>query len=242
MTDICGIGSTLPTFTESQYSDLITSSTTKPYITRFSNEGNPWENIINTNNEPVSTVLNDFTTKFLMRYAPAIDNLNQFKSNTNNIQQEFSNKSKLLRDSLKEEYCFYYSRYIAALKELLNATSSATIERLKTVVAALNKKLNTITLVVNKILEMRTVSIAGYHDNTKEHSLNSLNENLKLAREKLAANSERLEKQDLAADIQSSMTDYSLEKNESSRNMLAIYGFMNIVAVGMLFYLYTNVK
>lgn len=239
MTDICGIGSTLPTFTN--YTDLIPSSTTKPYITRFSNPSNPWENIINTNNEPVSAALNDFTTKFLLQYAPAFDNLNQFKVDTNNIQQQFSNKSKLLRDSVKEEYCFYYSRYIAALNALLTATASATINSLKTDVAALNKKLNTITLVVNKILEMRTASIAGYHADGAD-SLNSLNENLKLAREKLAANSERLEKQDLAADIQSSMTEYSLEKNESSRNMLAIYGFMNIVAVGMLFYLYTNVK
>ena len=69
-----------------------------------------------------------------------------------------------------------------------------------------------------------------------------MNSDLSTARTRLRENSEKLEKQDLAADIQSSMIDYSLEKNESSRNMLAIYGFMNIVAVGMLFYLYTNVK
>jgi hypothetical protein len=39
-----------------------------------------------------------------------------------------------------------------------------------------------------------------------------------------------------------SMIDYTMEKNSSSRNLLAVYGFMNIVAVGLLFYMYKAAK
>ena len=43
-------------------------------------------------------------------------------------------------------------------------------------------------------------------------------------------------------DVKQSMIDYTLEKNASSRNLLAVYGFMNIVAVGLLFYMYKASK
>jgi hypothetical protein len=69
-----------------------------------------------------------------------------------------------------------------------------------------------------------------------------LNSDLDTARTNLKTHSEQLQKNDMNTDIQSSMIEYSLEKNSSSRNLLAIYGFMNIVAVGLLFYLYKNTK
>jgi hypothetical protein len=43
-------------------------------------------------------------------------------------------------------------------------------------------------------------------------------------------------------DLKSAMVDYTVEKNSSSRNLLAIYGFMNIVAAGLIFYLYRTAK
>jgi hypothetical protein len=73
-------------------------------------------------------------------------------------------------------------------------------------------------------------------------SVNYLNKELDAARKKLAMHSEKLQKNDLTSDIQQAMIDYSLEKNSSSRNLLALYGFMNIVAAGLLFYLYKNSK
>ena len=73
-----------------------------------------------------------------------------------------------------------------------------------------------------------------------EKGVNKLNADLDDTRSKLMAHSEKLQKNDMESDIQAAMIDYSLEKNSSSRNLLAVYGFMNIVAVGLLFYLYKN--
>ena len=75
-----------------------------------------------------------------------------------------------------------------------------------------------------------------------DKGVNRLNSDLDTARRNLKDHSEQLQKKDMNTDIQSSMIEYSLEKNSSSRNLLAIYGFMNLVAVGLLFYLYKNTK
>jgi hypothetical protein len=75
-----------------------------------------------------------------------------------------------------------------------------------------------------------------------DRGVNRLNGDLDNARRNLKDHSEQLQKNDMNTDIQSSMIEYSLEKNSSSRNLLAIYGFMNLVALGLLFYLYKNTK
>ena len=72
--------------------------------------------------------------------------------------------------------------------------------------------------------------------------MNSLNATLDTARTNLVRHSKILENNNLTSDVQAAMIDYSIEKNSSSRNLLAVYGFMNIVAAGLLFYLYTNMK
>jgi hypothetical protein len=228
-----------PVETNLNYNDVIRDTQTNSYITNMSG----WDQIIDSTNKINTDNLTRFTIFLVNSKAPAItiNNLKQFPSG--NPSNAFSEQSKNLRDSIRTEYCFYYSRYMIVLKEILNqaGTTGGTIsESKKIITTTINKKLNTITLVLNKMVELRTDSIKSYIDNGD--GLNSLNSELSDIRKKLVDNSERLQSQDLAADIQSSMIDYSLEKNESSRNMLAIYGFMNIVAVGMLFYLYTNVK
>ncbi len=208
-----------------------------------------WQNIFNENNVVVQANLTTFTDDLLKQTAPplsgeALKNLKEGRSESQSGQPSYGTQAKLLRDYIKQEYCYYYTRYSFALNLILtNASQSGgtLTQELKDKTALLNKKLNTILAVLGEIVDQRALSIKGYIENN-DNGLNSLNSDLSTARTRLRENSEKLEKQDLAADIQSSMIDYSLEKNESSRNMLAIYGFMNIVAVGMLFYLYTNVK
>lgn len=44
--------------------------------------------------------------------------------------------------------------------------------------------------------------------------------------------------QDLA--LRTDMMEYSVEKNRSARNLLALYGFLNLTAVGLLIYIYRS--
>jgi hypothetical protein len=130
-------------------------------------------------------------------------------------------------------------------KILNDATASGAVVSpdLKANVQNLNTKLNTIILVMKGVVNSRLNALESYYGAEGDpKSVNYLNKELDDARKKLAMHSEKLQKNDMSSDIQQSMIDYSLEKNSSSRNLLALYGFMNIVAAGLLFYLYKNMK
>jgi len=142
---------------------------------------------------------------------------------------------------MQSEYCWYYNRYIWALTNVLTAASQSggvVDPKVKSNTAELNTKLNGILLVMKASINSRMDTLSSYYDK----DINSQNGDLDTARQRLRDHSEILEKNDLQSDVQAALVDYSIEKNSSSRNMLAMYGFMNIVAVGLLFYLYTNTK
>ena len=128
----------------------------------------------------------------------------------------------------------------AKTKVLTDATSSGGMvdTAVKNNTAKLNTKLNTILLVMKAAVNSRMNTLSSYYNT----DVNKLNSELDDARGKLASHSNILQNNDLKADVQAAMVDYSIEKNSSSRNLLAVYGFLNVVAAGLLFYLYTNTK
>jgi hypothetical protein len=183
-----------------------------------------------------STKLNAFVNTLLTRPPNTLSQLQQ-----GNPAQDFSAKTKALRDSMQNEYCHYYSRYIWGLTYVLtNASQQGGVvdPEVKAKTAELNNKLNGILLVMKAAVNNRSSTLTNYY----ERDVNSLNDNLETARTNLARHSEILKNNNLKSDAQAAMIDYSIEKNSSSRNLLAVYGFMNIVAAGLLFYLYTNMK
>jgi hypothetical protein len=110
----------------------------------------------------------------------------------------------------------------------------------KQIAVSLNGKLNQLLQIMQGIVGSRASSLSDYYGTTT--GVNAVNEDLDDARKSLVGHMSKLQNNNLQSDISGSMIDYSLEKNKSSTNLLAIYGFMNIVAVGMLYYLYRNSK
>lgn len=162
----------------------------------------------------------------------------------------FQTKSAALRASIEKEYCYYYNRYMFILRSVLNDAASTTTlvepalsayNTKKTNARALNSKLNQILQILQELEDSRTKSLSNYYSSTTG-GVNQLNGALESMRTDLMSHSKQLESKTLETDIQSAMIDYTMEKNSSSRNLLAVYGFMNIVAIGMLFYLYRSAK
>ena len=157
---------------------------------------------------------------------------------------DFSLKSSMLRSAVDKEYCFYYKRYMYILKDVLMtaATSGDSITtdsiylKKKANAEVINMKLNQILQVMQGLVNSRLGSLKTYYGGTT--GVNKMNDDLNKTRSKLLTHTELLKNVNMEKDVRSSMIDYSLEKNSSSRNLLGIYGFMNIVAVGLLFYLY----
>ena len=172
--------------------------------------------------------------------APALD------SNSTNPVKTFAQKSTTIRNAIKDEYCYYQNRYAFILKEYLtNAVSSSSTntqlsEKQKDCVVNLNSLLNQILQIYEELINSRDATIASYNDIQSAINLDSLNSQVDTKRESLQKQSTILQNANLATDAQNAMIDYSIEKNQSSRNLLVIYGFMNLVAASLIIYLYRS--
>lgn len=157
----------------------------------------------------------------------------------------FSSGAAYLRTNITNEYCFYYKRYMYILSKLLTVVASTSkdvnqndITRMKQNTEILNSKLNQILQILQGLVNSRLTTLRGYYgENT---GVNEINKELDKNRADLIRHTSLLKNEQLEVDVRTAMIDYTLEKNSSSRNLLAIYAFMNIVAAGLIYYLHRN--
>jgi|Laugresu1bdmlbsd_1035121.scaffolds.fasta_scaffold06329_4 hypothetical protein len=157
----------------------------------------------------------------------------------------FASGSDQLRILIQNEYCYYYRRYRFGLTKLLNDATAATLpadyNATKTNTVKLNKILNHVIQLLQRLLEMRQGTLNSYYGtDAGQNGVANTNSNLNATLLSLQQHSTALKDNKMEQNVKSSMIDYTIEKNESSRNLLAVYSFMNIVAVGILYQLYTN--
>jgi len=174
-----------------------------------------------------------------------VDAQGHYLSQTNiNSAQDFATKAAALRTKIQNEYCYYYNRYIYALRELLKKATSndnpSTYSTLKTNTQNLNGKLNQLIQVLQSLANKRLATLSTYYGTGT--GVNKINEELNRIRTNLVNDAKALNDSQMQTNVKTAMMNYTIEKNNSSRNLLAIYGFLNIVAIGTLFYLYRNMK
>lgn len=154
--------------------------------------------------------------------------------------KEFVDKENEFQQALKAEYCHYESRYFSALDGFLQSVSDAslkgqsqaTVQARLDLARSLNQKLTVLTQLVNAISKYRYQSSSGF-----QQQINSLNVNLKDRQKELAAQAEILQRETAAADLHKRQVEFTLEKNKANQNLLTLYGVLNIVALGMIFYI-----
>jgi uncharacterized phage infection (PIP) family protein YhgE len=163
-----------------------------------------------------------------------------------NSANNFSTNSATLRTNIDNEYCYYYVRYKKSLNLLLSAavnpqtnTTSPSYMTLKTNTENLNRKLNQIIQVLQSLVNNRLSTLNTYYGSG---GVNQINSELNMVRDKLQKDAKNLNDSQMETNVKTAMMDYTIEKNNASRNMLAVYGFLNIVAVGMLYYMYRSIK
>jgi len=165
--------------------------------------------------------------------------------NEGQIISDYMTKDQAFLSAIKKEYCFYDARYRYALGKLIekiqegytsaNQANETIISSYLQSTQGLNQKLNDITQIVNGISKLRT-------ENTKEQNanINLLNKELETRSTKLQEQNKILSSEQAKALLYKKMVDYSKERAESTNNLLSIYSFMNIVVLGLLFYLYRS--
>lgn len=170
-------------------------------------------------------------------------NLRNENRNYTNLNTVGQTELQTIR-SISQEYCFYYIRYkyvLEALFDKLVSTSAQveasqqdkqTINEHLNLAININSKLNDIIQITNYLANKRASEMQGQNS-----EINQLNTSISATYENLKKHNAMLKKETSIADLRKSMVEYSQEKNLSAQNLLALYGFLNLVAIGLLFYI-----
>jgi hypothetical protein len=153
-------------------------------------------------------------------------------------------KESSTMSKIQQEYCFYYFRYKYSLETLFDklVTTSklaslpdadkADIQSKLTRAKNFNEKLNDLIQITNYIAQKRAQEMR--EQNTE---INSMNSGIKSTFDTLQAHSKMLNSETSLSDLRKRMVEYTEEKNRSALNLLSLYGFLNLVAIGLLFYI-----
>jgi hypothetical protein len=162
----------------------------------------------------------------------------------NTVIKNYVTKETEFSVGLKSEYCFYEARYKYALRTLLSKMSSqydanvptditSQIQTYLNVSESLNQKLNDL-LVLSNIVAKNRRDVAKQ----RESETNSINDELAARTQTLQMHASILRDKSATSELYKRMMEYTEEKNKANRNLLSLYSFLNIVALGMLVYIY----
>jgi hypothetical protein len=250
MSDLCS--SNTETINISNYNDDFKTKTGKSSVLPNSGSGFSSSTMSSTGVVTTTAMASHITQLLASTDITAEVPLSATMDNPNKAKT-FAEKAAALRSKVRDEYCFYYVRYRYILKTLLGAaatvpglTDSTLVSGvgfgiLKTNTQTMNSKLNQLIQILQGLEKSRNTSLQTQYY-TASTGVNSVNNSLDATRNSLVTHSNILKNNELETDVKKSMVDYTLEKNTSSRNLLAVYGFMNIIAGGLLFYLYRASK
>jgi hypothetical protein len=148
---------------------------------------------------------------------------------------------KTLLDNLKADYCFFEHRYKYIFKEFLKmAASRLTTEQ--TQAPALLEAAKKLNIRLNFLLELMAY-MANARVNTVQQNVTNINDYNELINsnvESLSATYEALNKDKAIIRTQEAMVKYTQEKNNYNANQITLWSTLNIVALGVIFYVYRN--
>jgi hypothetical protein len=163
------------------------------------------------------------------------------------LLDDLPNKELQTMKDLKEEYCFTFVRYSYALNQMftqltasstagsLPADKQATIQMYLAKSKEFNIKLNDLIQISNFIASKRASDASEQSD-----KVNALNTEISSTFDVLKQHQQILSSENATADLRKRMVEFSEEKNRSANNLLQLYGALNIVAIGLLLYIYRS--
>jgi hypothetical protein len=145
--------------------------------------------------------------------------------------------------NVKAEYCFYDSRYKYSLERLFGAVrqgyitnttdTQAMIQKYLSLSQGLNRRLNDLIQIINGATEDMLRS-----SDTLEEEIVTFNKKIKELKDKLEEQNKIITSNESVTKIRKEMVKFTEEKARYSGNLLQMYSFLNIVALGLLVYVY----
>jgi hypothetical protein len=164
-------------------------------------------------------------------------------SDISNVNIElYITKQNELMTNLKSEYEYYYIRYQEALKTFLNNLAAS---QQRDTTAETTEWLNisrTLNTRLNDLYQIFTYLSSYYLAQSKEsnRTINEINNQLSERSKLINSHGEILNKSTANKELYDKMAEYSKEKAKATNNLLSIYAGMNLVALGILFYVYKS--
>jgi len=155
----------------------------------------------------------------------------------------YDTKMKKFAKDVSKEYAFYSDRYKYALQQLfanIRSGYTANTTEAQTAVDNYVKLAETFNVKLNDCIQL----IKGISDDmiqsssTMQESLNELNTKMQGDRDRLEYQSKIIRSNDAATKIHREMVAYTEEKARYNDNLLNVYSFVNVVALGLLVYIY----
>lgn len=160
-----------------------------------------------------------------------------------NANTQGNSKQTALLNMIKSEYCFYDSRYKYALDKIFKEvqqghltntpTTSASTKKYIAVAQSLNRRLNDLIQIVNAITnDMMATSTS------MDTEMSNMSQSMQDLKKKLEQQNKTISSNEATMKIRKEMVKYSEEKARHTDNLLKLYSFLNVVALGLLVYIY----
>jgi hypothetical protein len=147
-----------------------------------------------------------------------------------------------LYNRLQQEYCYYEQRYKYAFQNFLRLATSRDAADNRAAEAMLrNSKL--LNLRLNGVLEIMNYLAASRVDvvNSNKEDINKRNAEINTKLSTLRKGYELLSKDNAVILTQREMVRYTEEKNNYTKNQIGLWAAANVVALGVIFYVYRAV-
>jgi hypothetical protein len=152
------------------------------------------------------------------------------------------NDTKAFSDKVITEYCYFNGLYVSATESLMSIIGNASAPR-----SNINMYSNVTTTLIGNLIDIATVVGYIHRQRSSDPNIGPLNDNMQMALEMLQSQlgmitSTAGTNASLSANIKlyKEMERYSRQKADYTNNLLGLYSFLNITALGLLFYIYRS--
>jgi hypothetical protein len=181
---------------------------------------------------------------------PAAPSLNKAISATDsdafNPVTEYAAQMKMFVETLREEFCYYDSRYKVAMNEWVSLITDASYKQDSTIANSDIQKYATIATQLNyklNFLVQLTRALSNYQytsSKQKQEDIEALNKQFNSRYAATKAQMSQLSNLTSTEDLRKRMVGYTQEKARATDNLLSLYAFLNVVALGVLVYVYKS--
>jgi flagellar motility protein MotE (MotC chaperone) len=157
----------------------------------------------------------------------------------------YTKKQGELLKNVQDEYCFYETRYKYSLEQLFNAIrqgytnntgdAQAAVQKYLQSTQALNQRLNDLTQIINGVTDDMLSSSSNL-----ESEIRSFDTQIRAQKEKLMAQNKVISSNQATMELNKQMVKFTEQKAKYSDNLLSLYAVMNVVAFGLLVYVYKS--